>query len=194
MALAPAIRLLRNSSMRRPIHHLVRGLLLGIVIPSLAISQISSRFADSVRAEFLHAWNGYKQYAWGHDELRPLSKSYHDWHTDSAGRAVSLYMTPIDAMDVMMLMGLTDEAAKTREFVATNLSFDHDVFVKNFEITIRLLGGLLSNFQLSGDKRLLALARDLGDRLLPVFNSPTGMPYTFVNLKTGAVRDSITNP
>ena len=91
-------------------------------------------------------------------------------------------------------MGLDDEAAKTRDYIAKNLSFDHDIYVKNFEITIRLLGGLLSNYQLTGDKRLLALAEDLGNRLLPAFNSPTGMPYVFVNLKTGATRDAVSNP
>src|SRR5260370_2879507 len=96
-------------------------------------------------------------------------------------------MTAVDALDTMILMGMDDEAAKTREFIAKNLSFDQDIYVKNFEITIRMLGGLLSSYQLTGDKRLLALAEDLGNRLLPVFDSPTGMPYVTVNLKTVAV-------
>jgi mannosidase alpha-like ER degradation enhancer 2 len=157
--------------------------------PNIRTSEIDkAEMAQRVRQEFLHAWNAYKQYAWGHDELKPLSKSYRDWH------AVSLYMTPVDALDTMILMGLTDEAKKTREFIATNLSFDHDIEVKNFEITIRLLGALLSNYQLTGDKRLLTLADDLGTRMLPVFDSPTGMPYMYVNLKTGAVRGAVTNP
>ncbi len=151
-------------------------------------SATDAQMAERVRQEFVHAWNGYKQYAWGHDDLKPLSKSYHDWY------AQSLLMTPVDALDTMMLMGLDDEAAKTRDYIAANLSFDHDIYVKNFEITIRMLGGLLSSYQLSGDKRLLALASDLGTRLLPAFNSPTGMPYVYVNLKTGAVRGDETNP
>jgi mannosidase alpha-like ER degradation enhancer 2 len=66
--------------------------------------------------------------------------------------------------------------------------------VQNFEITIRLLGGLLSGYQMTGDKRLLNLAEDLGTRLLPVFNSPTGMPYRYVNLKTGKTSKPISNP
>jgi mannosidase alpha-like ER degradation enhancer 2 len=144
--------------------------------------------ALQVRGEFLYAWNAYKQYAWGHDELRPLSKGHHDWHSSS------LLMTPVDALDTMILMGLADEANKTREFIATHLSFDQDIEVKNFEITIRLLGGLLSSYQLSGDQRLLDLADNLGNRLLPVFNSPTGMPYMYVNLKTGKTRGSESNP
>jgi Glycosyl hydrolase family 47 len=144
--------------------------------------------AERVRQEFLHAWNGYKQYAWGHDELKPLSKSYYDWY------GTSLYMTPVDALDTMILMGLNKEANEDRELIDKNLSFDKDIYVKNFEITIRMLGGLLSSYQLTGDKRLLALAQDLGNRLLPAFNSPTGMPYVYVNLKTGAVRGVETNP
>ncbi|HLI65301.1 MAG TPA: glycoside hydrolase family 47 protein, partial [Caulobacteraceae bacterium] len=74
------------------------------------------------------------------------------------------------------------------------LSFDHDVTVKNFEITIRVLGGLLSGYQLTGDRKLLWLADDLGARLLPVFDSPTGMPYMYVNLKTGQVSGARSNP
>ena len=56
------------------------------------------------------------------------------------------------------------------------------------------MGGLLSSYQLTGDKRLLSLAEDLGNRLLPVFDSPTGLPYRFVNLKTGKVSGAKTNP
>ena len=144
--------------------------------------------AGRIRHEFLHAWNGYRRFAYGHDELKPLSKSSHDWY------GVSLSMTPVDALDTMLLMGLTREAGETREMIARNLSFDRDIYVKNFEITIRLLGGLLSSYQLTGDKRLLLLADDLGRRLLPAFESPTGMPYMYVNLKTGAVRGAKSNP
>src|SRR5207248_7621675 len=144
--------------------------------------------AKRVREEFLHAWGGYRQYAWGHDELKPLTKSYHDWYRES------LFMTPVDALDTLIIMGLDQQANEARELIATKLSFDKDIFVKNFEITIRMLGGLLSSYQLTGDKRLLALAQDLGDRLLPTFNSPTGMPYIYVNLKTGATRGDVSNP
>src|SRR5258708_7179913 len=147
-----------------------------------------TQLANEARSEFLHAWNGYKKYAWGHDDLKPLSKSYHDWYAEP------LLMTPVDALDTMILMGLVDEANSTRAYIATSLSFDKNIEVQNFEITIRLLGGLLSSYQMTGDKRLLNLAEDLGNRLLPVFNSPTGLPYRYINLKTGKVRGNITNP
>lgn len=151
-------------------------------------SKTREQLAAEVRREFFHAWSGYRKYAWGHDDLQPLSKSFHDWH------AQPLLMTSVDALDTMILMGLDDEARATREYIASNLSFDKDIEVQNFEITIRLLGGLLSSYQLSGDKRLLSLAEDLGNRLLPAFNSPTGLPYRYVNLKTGKTSGVETNP
>src|SRR5438128_3055455 len=146
------------------------------------------QLAARVRTEFLHAWNNYERYAWGHDALRPLSKTGHDWYGES------LLMTPVDALDTLILMHLDTEAATARSLIVNNLSFDRDIYVKNFEVTIRLLGGLLSSYQLTGDKRLLNLAEDLGKRLLPVFNSPTGLPYVYVNLRTGQTRDAVTNP
>ncbi len=159
-----------------------------LTVDSGVASASDAEMAERVRQEFRHAWDGYKKYAWGHDALKPLSKTPHDWYP------APLLMSPVDGLDTMILMGFNDEATKAREYIDQNLSFDHDIYVKNFEITIRMLGGLLSSYQLTGDKRLLALADDLGTRLLPAFNSPTGMPYVFVNLKTGAVRGEKTNP
>jgi mannosidase alpha-like ER degradation enhancer 2 len=146
------------------------------------------QLAARVRTEFLHAWNNYERYAWGHDALRPLSETAHDWYGQS------LLMTPVDALDTLILMHLDAEAERARSLIVSDLSFDRDIYVKNFEITIRLLGGLLSSYQLTGDKRLLSLAENLGNRLLPAFNSPTGLPYVFVNLRTGQTRGPVTNP
>ena len=164
-------------------------LLLLLLFPvSLHAQTPKKKLAAEVRAEFLRAWNGYKKYAWGHDDLKPLSKTYHDWYPQP------LLMTAVDALDTMIIMDLNDEATATKYYIVNNLSFDKDIEVQNFEITIRLLGGLLTNYQLTGDKRLLDLAEDLGNRLLPVFNSPTGMPYRYVNLKTGKVSKPVSNP
>jgi mannosidase alpha-like ER degradation enhancer 2 len=146
------------------------------------------QLAAQVKSEFLHAWNGYKKYAWGHDDLKPLSKSYKDWYPQP------LLMTPVDSLDSLYLLGFKREADATRKYITENLSFDKDIDVQNFEITIRLLGGLLSSYQMTDDKKLLRLAEDLGTRLLPVFDSPTGLPYKYVNLKTGKTRGEISNP
>ena len=159
-----------------------------LLLAATALNAADAQLAERVRAEFLFSWRAYEQYAWGHDELRPLSKTPRDWYGQS------LLITPVDSLDSLILLGFDDEAAKARKLIDETLSFDKDISVKNFEITIRVLGGLLSGYELTGDKRLLELADDLGTRLLPVFNSPTGMPYVNVNLKTGKISGTKSNP
>lgn len=144
--------------------------------------------AAAVRDAFLHAWRGYERYGWGHDELLPQSRGARDWYR------ASFVMTPVDAFDTMLLMGLTDEAARAKALILERLSFDRDFPVQVFEVTIRLLGGLITAYQMDGDPRFLALARDLGNRLLPAFDSRTGMPYRYVNLHTRAVSGPVSNP
>ncbi len=159
-----------------------------LLLIATTLNAADARLAERVRAEFLFSWRAYEQYAWGHDELRPLSKTPRDWYGQS------LLITPVDSLDTLILLGFDDEAARARKLIDETLSFDKDISVKNFEITIRVLGGLLSGYELTGDKRLLDLADDLGTRLLPVFNSPTGMPYVNVNLKTGKISGTKSNP
>ncbi len=98
-----------------------------------------------VKAEFLHSWNGYKQHCWGHDDLKPLSKTCRDWY------GTTILMTPVDSLDSLYLLGFKKEADATREYIVKNLSFDKDISVQNFEIVIRILGGLL--VELSDDGR-----------------------------------------
>ena len=166
------------------------------LVPQIAHSQAPAQINDTqkaalaakVRAETLFAWTAYKKYAWGHDELKPLTHKGFDWYGHS------LLMTPVDALDTLIVMDLKPQADDARHLIDTQLNFDQDIYVKDFEITIRLLGGLLSSYELTGDHRLLELADDLGQRMLPMFNSPTGMPYEFVNLHSGAVRGAASNP
>jgi mannosidase alpha-like ER degradation enhancer 2 len=157
--------------------------------PTRHISDKERRvLAERVRAELRHSWGAYSRYAWGHDELKPLSRAPRDWH------AGTLLITPVDALDTLLLMDEKEEAERARAFIVERLTFDQDIAVKNFEITIRVLGGLLSAAQILGDRRLLDLADDLGSRLLPAFDSPTGMPYMYVNLRTGRTHGAESNP
>jgi mannosidase alpha-like ER degradation enhancer 2 len=135
-----------------------------------------------------HAWKGYLTYANGYDALKPVSCRGHNWY------GTSFLMTPVDAFDTFILLGMKKEAKEAKSLILSKLSFDVDQEVQLFEVNIRLVGGLISAFELSGDKRFRELALDLGRRLLPAFNSPTGMPYRFVNLRTGKCRDAESNP
>lgn len=101
---------------------------------------------------FKHAWSAYKKYAWGEDDLLPLSKSHSS--TD-----FGMAMTLIDSLDTLWLMGLQEEFDEARRWVADNLKFDkntHKVIV--FETNIRVLGGLLSAYHLSQDEMFLKKA------------------------------------
>lgn len=158
-------------------------------IPAITMSPAArAALADSVRAEFLHAWRGYEKYAWPHDDLRPVSRTHRDWYGES------VLMTPVDALDALIMLGFDAEADRVRRTIHDQLTFDRDTSVQVFEVTIRLLGGLLSAHQMTGDRRLLQRAEDLGRRMLPAFDSPTGMPYRYVNLRTGRVSGPRSNP
>lgn len=155
-----------------------------------------ARFTDEMRAEMrskikeaaARSWQGYKQYAWGHDDLMPLSKMPKDWYT------YPMLMTPVDAFDTFVLLGLTNEAKDAKQLILDSLNVRSNNEVQIFEVTIRILGGLLSAYELDGDKRFLVLAREIGNRMLPAFGTPTGMPCRYINLQTGKLRDSLNNP
>ena len=84
--------------------------------------------------------------------------------------------TIVDALDSLLVMGLEAEAADARRFIAEELNFDVDVYVSVFEAMIRFVGGLLSAFALTDDRLYLDKAVDLCTRLLPAFNTQTGIP------------------
>ncbi|GBG26414.1 Dynein heavy chain 7, axonemal [Hondaea fermentalgiana] len=132
----------------------------------------------AVRDAFLHAWRGYKTYAWGKDSLHPKTKRGSD---DFLGMAISI----LDSMDTALIMNLDDVFEEQYAWVVQELKFGHQEDINVFETTIRVVGGLLSAYALSGRTALLDLADDLGQRLLPAFDSKTGIPYGTLGLKTG---------
>lgn len=143
--------------------------------------------AEQVKAETQRSWAAYKQYAWGSDVLLPISKKAENWYEEP------LYISPIDAYSTLKVMGLDEEAAEIERYLIDSISFDKDIFVKVFEVNIRVLGGLLAMYQYTENEQVLQKAVDFGNRLLPAFNSPTGIPYYWVNLKTGAVKGQEVN-
>ncbi|EDV43924.1 uncharacterized protein Dana_GF18725 [Drosophila ananassae] len=134
----------------------------------------SNERQSAVVAAFKHSWAGYKKYAWGHDNLKPISQYSHEWF--------GLGLSIVDSLDTMYIMGLDDEFKEARDWVENSLRFDTKRDVNLFEVTIRVLGGLLAAYHLSGDTMFLAKASELGNRLLPAFSSPSGIPYSDVNL------------
>ncbi|HUR66321.1 MAG TPA: glycoside hydrolase family 47 protein [Chitinophagaceae bacterium] len=152
--------------------------------PKKMKKEMAAKVVDACR----HAWEGYKKYAWGFDDLRPLTKNGRNWYKQS------MLMSPVDAFDTFIMLGMKKEAAEAKELILSKLSFDVDNDVQVFEIVIRLLAALQTAYEMDGDKRFLTLAEDLAKRLMPAFNTPTGIPYRYVHLQTGKTRDHLNNP
>ena len=167
---------------------------LGAVAASPALAAPSRidwhALGDDVKAEMRWAWANYRAHAWGKDDFLPVSGDAKSFPLKNHHLGLSL----IEAMDTLWAMGLDAEFADALGWVKANADFDVDGEVSVFETEIRLVGGLLSAHHACGDPVLLAKARDLADRLLPAFDTPTGMPYRYINLRTKKLRDPASNP
>lgn len=146
--------------------------------------------AAEVKGEMAWAWDLYKEHAWGKDEFKPVSGGNSSFPLKDHHLGLSL----IEALDTLWVMGLDSRFQDGIDWVKTKLDFDIDGEVSVFETSIRLVGGLLSAHHASSDRAALAKAKDLADRLLPAFASPTGMPYRKINLRTGKPSEPITSP
>ncbi|XP_046962972.1 mannosyl-oligosaccharide alpha-1,2-mannosidase IA [Vanessa cardui] len=141
---------------------------------------------DTVKEMMRHAWNNYKLYAWGKNELKPMSKRAHLTSVFGGG---DLGATIVDGMDTLYIMGLIDEFREGRDWIAEHFhinEIDSDLSV--FETTIRFVGGLLSCYALTGDSLFRDKAAEVADALLPAFDTPTGLPYALINPSNKANR------
>ncbi|XP_064112684.1 endoplasmic reticulum mannosyl-oligosaccharide 1,2-alpha-mannosidase-like isoform X2 [Macrobrachium nipponense] len=144
------------------------------IIPPPELPVKKNARQEAVISAMKHAWRGYKAFAWGHDHLKPISRSLEDW--------LHLGLTLVDALDTLWIMDLKEEFAEAQEWVATQLNFNINQDVNLFETTIRVLGGLLSSYHLTKEQVFLDKAIDLADRLIAAFNSGSGVPFADVNL------------
>ncbi|PAA80175.1 hypothetical protein BOX15_Mlig034257g1, partial [Macrostomum lignano] len=145
-----------------------------------------------LRAMLRSAWRAYWRYARGANELRPIGGAPAGpgaGDADLLGGAARLGASAIDSLDSLWMAGLTEEFSAAAEWTLNELSFDQDATVSVFEMNIRFLGGLLSAYFLTGDRRFVAKATGLASRLLPAFATPSGLLRSLVNLRTGAAAD-----
>jgi mannosidase alpha-like ER degradation enhancer 3 len=104
----------------------------------------------------------------------------------------------VDALDTLAVVGEYEEFAKAVRFIVDNVRFDADLVVSVFETNIRVVGGLISGHLLSilvkerhpellywYNGELLKMAAEVADRLMPAFNTTSGIPHPRVNLKRG---------
>lgn len=130
---------------------------------------------ESVVSAFKHAWKAYKKHAWGSDELKPISKQPQVWF--------NLGLTIVDSLDTIYVMNQQEIFNDATNWVKSSLNLNVDRFNNLFEITIRILGGLISAYHLSAEKIFLDKAYDLGNRSLVAFNTRSHIPYSDINLQ-----------
>ncbi|CAG8191231.1 unnamed protein product [Penicillium olsonii] len=158
-------------------------------VQSKAVPKLQAKFKDesssnkqerlqrlsSIKAEFKHAWQGYKKVAMGHDEIKPLSKESEDPFNGWGA-------TLVDSLDTLWIIELRDEfseAVDAIKHIDFKTSLREDIPV--FETTIRYIGGLLGAYDISGHRYsvLLEKAEELAEILIGAFDTPNRMPQLF---------------
>ncbi|KAK7207341.1 glycoside hydrolase, partial [Myxozyma melibiosi] len=181
-----------------------------LLIPPLLISIANvppSR--QETKEAFYHSWSHYLNYGFPEDEVAPISCSGRGSDRKNPNNIGlndvlgDFSLTLIDSMDTLVMMddqeGFEAAVKKVERFV----QFDLPSRVQIFETTIRVIGGLLSAhiYATSPDLghqikdyngSLLTLAVDLADRLMPAFDTPTGIPLPRANLRRGIDQENIT--
>lgn len=84
---------------------------------------------EKVKEGMKHAWKGYKTYAWGYDEVKPMS---HVGTNPWGGMGVTL----VDSLDTLWIMGMKEEFAEARDWVKNSLTFRNAGSVSLFEVSM----------------------------------------------------------
>lgn len=111
----------------------------------------------------------YSKYAWGHDELMPVSDNY----IDNSGH---VGMTLIDSLDTLWLMGLKEEFEKGVEWIIQSFRLESTRLVSVYEYGARVLGSLLSIYELCKNEVLLVKSVKVGDLILSAIDEKNLFP------------------
>lgn len=181
----------------------IASVLMYVVVTTEAVTaEERVQLRDQVKEMFYHAYRAYMDNAYPADELMPLSCKGRYRGTEANRGDIddalgNFSLTLVDTMDTLVLLGDMEEFERAVKLVIRDVSFDSDIVVSVFETNIRMVGGLLSGHILAsylqerhglmtwyrGD--MLLMAKELGYRLLPAFNTSTGVPHPRINLRLG---------
>ena len=146
-------------------------------LPSAAPAPLDPETAKrrrQVRRAMAWAWKGYVDCGWGYDDAQPISCDGYNF--------VSMGATIVDSLDGLYMMGLTDEFERAAKWAINDLRFEADG-VSVFETTIRVLGGLLSAFELTARREFLEKAKELGQKLVRAYDTRSKMPHAQISLR-----------
>ncbi|KAG0143970.1 hypothetical protein CROQUDRAFT_724232 [Cronartium quercuum f. sp. fusiforme G11] len=137
---------------------------------------------EQIKQSFIQAYDSYATYAWGHDEIIPISRSFRDTRNGWGA-------TLIDSMSTLYIMGLTERLERAIEYTLT-IDFKRSQVQGQassvFETTIRYLGGILSIYELTGANRtgLLDKASEIGAKLEMAWMGGSPIPYAWMHFDT----------
>ncbi|KAI4494867.1 hypothetical protein M0804_001068 [Polistes exclamans] len=154
--------------------------------PNPPLDDVTHQRREKIKEMMKHGWDNYVRYAWGKNELRPITKK---GHSASIFGTSTMGATIVDGLDTLYIMGLHDEFKQGRDWIAENLDFDINSEISLFETNIRFMGSLLACYALTGDVMFRDKAAQLGERMLPAFQTDTGIPHSLINLHTGASKN-----
>ncbi|KAK2171103.1 hypothetical protein NP493_1103g00040 [Ridgeia piscesae] len=167
---------------------------------------------EEARKMFQFGYDNYMRHAFPKDELNPIyctgrGPDYENPSNININDVLGDYaLTLVDSLDTLAVMGNTSEFKRAVQLVIEHVSFNKSNTVQVFEVTIRILGGLLSAHLIirdplqpfgnvvppDYDNELLQMAHDLANRLMPAFDcTGTGIPYPRVNLMTGVPKNCL---
>lgn len=130
---------------------------------------------SSIKAEFNHAWAGYKKVAFGHDEVRPISAAVEDPFNGWGA-------TLVDALDTLWIMDLKEEFSEAVDMVKKiDFTTSARENIPVFETVIRYVGGLLGAYDISGQRYsvLLEKAEEIAGIVIGAFDTPNRMPVLY---------------
>ncbi|KAF4072634.1 hypothetical protein AMELA_G00265300 [Ameiurus melas] len=192
----------------------LRRAMMSPVFVLLILLGFSVRFSESMSREerqklrnqvvemFDHAYQNYMDHAYPADELMPLTcrgrvRGLEPSRGDVDDALGKFSLTLIDTLDTLALLNKSEEFEEAVKRVVKDVRLDNDIVVSVFETNIRVLGGLLGGHSMAVmlkekgqsmqwyQDELLHMAKDLGLRLLPAFNTSSGLPYPRINLRHG---------
>ena len=164
---------------------------------------------DKIKQMMIVAWDSYKKYAWGENELKPIKKTGHapgvfgktklgkrnfcnrsNINIEICFFSVTTGATIVDGMDTLYIMGLMDRFEDGRQWIAENLDFNNiGSEISVFETIIRYVGGLLTCYAFTKDEMFLQKAVNITQRMLPAFDTPTGLPHALIKPALGTSRN-----
>jgi len=137
---------------------------------------------DFVQKMMKDAWDDYTRWAWGQNELKPVSQT---GQNGGIFGDAEIGATIVDSISTLHIMNMTEEYQSARSFVSNLTFIGIDASISVFETNIRIVGGFLSAYALTQDRIYIDKALEIATLLLPAFESTSGLPYSYINILDG---------